>query len=92
MRYHLFIILLDIKKVKRNYNYIFNLLRKKGVMINLHYRPIHLQPYYKKIGFKQGDFPIAEDYGSSAISLPLYIDLSFNEQKKIIGILKSIIL
>ncbi len=90
--YHLFIILLDIKKVKRNYNYIFNLLRKKGVMINLHYRPIHLQPYYKKIGFKQGDFPIAEDYGSSAISLPLYIDLSFNEQKKIIGILKSIIL
>ena len=90
--YHLFIVLLDIKNVKRNYNYIFNLLRKKGVMINLHYRPIHLQPYYKKIGFKQGDFPIAEDYGRSAISLPLYIDLSLNEQKKIIGILKSIIL
>jgi len=90
--YHLFIVLLDIKNIKRNYNYIFNLLRKKGVMINLHYRPIHLQPYYKKIGFKQGDFPIAEDYGRSAISLPLYIDLSLNEQKKIIGILKSIIL
>ena len=90
--YHLFIVLLDIKNIKRNYNYIFNLLRKKGVMINLHYRPIHLQPYYKKIGFKQGDFPIAENYGRSAISLPLYIDLSLNEQKKIIGILKSIIL
>ena len=67
------------------------MLRKKGVLVNLHYRPIHLNPFYKNLGFKVGDFPIAEEYGKKAISLPLYIDLKLEDQKKIINILKKII-
>ena len=89
--YHLYVILLDLKKFKYNYNDIFNTLRNKGVLVNLHYKPIHLNPYFKKIGFKNGDFPNAEDYAKRAISLPLYVDLKFKDQKKITNILKKLI-
>ena len=89
--YHLYIILLDLKKIKKNYNKIFSSLRKKGILINLHYLPVHLQPYFKKLGFKKGNFPVSEDYSSRAISLPIYPDLKFEKQKKIIKILKKII-
>ena len=89
--YHLYIILLDLKKIKKNYNQIFSSLRKKGILINLHYLPVHLQPYFKKLGFKKGNFPVSEDYSSRAISLPIYPDLKFEKQKKIIKILKKII-
>ena len=89
--YHLYIVLLDLKKIKKKYNHIFNLLRKKGVLVNLHYKPIHLNPFYKVMGFKTGDFPVSEDYGKRAISLPLYINLKFIDQKNIVNILKKII-
>ena len=89
--YHLYIIKLNLKLIRKKYNRIFNLLRNQGVLVNLHYRPIHLNPYYRKIGFKYGDFPIAENYAKTAISLPLYVDLKFKDQKKIIKILKKII-
>ena len=90
--YHLFIILLDLKRIKKNYNNIFNALRKNGVLVNMHYRPIHLQPFYRNKGFKIGNFPVAEWYGKSALSLPLYVDLKFKDQEKIIKILRKIIL
>lgn len=89
--YHLYIILINLKKIKKKYNDIFNSLRKKGVLVNLHYKPIHLNPFYKKFGFKEGDFPVAEKYGRHAISLPLYVDLTIQDQKKIIKILKKTI-
>lgn len=89
--YHLFVILLNLKKIKKKYNQVFNELRKKGLLVNLHYSPIHLQPFYKNLGFKTGDFPIAENYAKQAISLPLYYDLNKKDQKKIISILTKII-
>ena len=51
---------------------IFKSLRDKGIGVNLHYMPVHLQPYYREIGFQEGDFPKAEKYGQEAISLPLF--------------------
>ena len=89
--YHLFIVVIDGKKVKKNYNNIFNKLRKNGLLVNLHYSPIHLQPYYKKLGFKVGDFPVSESYGKSALSLPLYYDLTLEDQKKIVKTLSKVI-
>ena len=89
--YHLFIVLINRNIIKENYNSIFNKLRKNGLLINLHYSPIHLQPYYKKLGFKANDFPIAESYGKSAFSLPLYYELTFKDQKKIVKTLLSVI-
>ena len=89
--FHLYIILLDLKKIKKNYNQIFSSLRKKGVMINLHYLPVHLQPFYKSFGFKKGSFPVSENYSKRAISLPIYPGLKEKEQKKIVKTLTKII-
>ena len=88
--FHLYIILLELKKIKKSYNQIFTALRNKGIMINLHYLPVHLQPFYKKFGFKNGSFPVSENYAKQAISLPIYPGLTKVEQIKIVKILKKI--
>lgn len=81
--YHLYIIkLLNIslpQKVK-----LFDNLLKSGIQANLHYIPIHLQPYYQKIGFKKGMFANAEKYYEQAITLPLYPELRKEQQGFII--------
>jgi UDP-4-amino-4,6-dideoxy-N-acetyl-beta-L-altrosamine transaminase len=60
---------------------VFEGLRAAGIGVQLHYSPVHLQPYYRKLGFKEEDFPQAEAYASNAISLPLYPGLSESEQQ-----------
>lgn len=89
--YHLFVIQLDKKRLKKNYNKIFSFLRKKGYFVNLHYKALHLNPLYKKFGFKKGQFPISEKYSESALSIPIYVGLNLKEIKKIVKTLKSII-
>ena len=51
------------------------LWRAAGILVNVHYIPIHLQPYYRRFGFQRGDYPVAERYYSRAISLPMYARL-----------------
>lgn len=70
---------------------IFKSLRGKGIGIGLHYMPVHLQPYYRTLGYKDGHFPEAEAYSKEAISLPLYPDLTDGEQAHIITTLKKLI-
>ena len=70
---------------------IFNYLRKNGIGVNLHYLPVHLHPYYRSLGFKEGDFPNAEKYSSEALSIPIYYELSDNEQKKIVSKISAIL-
>lgn len=60
---------LQLKSADRKY--VFEKLREANIGVNVHYIPIHLQPYYTKLGFKAGDFPIAESYYDKVISLPL---------------------
>ena len=86
--YHLFIIKLDTK-FKHLHKKFFKYLRSKKVFVNLHYLPIHLQPFYRKFGFKEGQFPLAEDYSQTAISIPVYPSLKKREQIQIINIIKS---
>jgi UDP-4-amino-4,6-dideoxy-N-acetyl-beta-L-altrosamine transaminase len=62
---------------------VFEDLRYADIGVQLHYTPVHLQPYYRKLGFIEGDFPNAEAYGSSAITLPLFPGL-LREQKRYI--------
>ena len=71
---------------------IFDLLRDEGIGVNIHYIPVHFQPYYKNIGFKEGDFPEAERYYSEAISLPLFPTLKNEEQTKVVDLLKKMLL
>ena len=89
--YHLFIIQLDLNHFKFSYSKIFKLLRKKKYYVNLHYMPIHLSPYFKKIGFKKGQYPVSEKYGKTALSIPIYFGLKPNEIKKFIKVLKGTI-
>ncbi|MFN5610149.1 MAG: DegT/DnrJ/EryC1/StrS family aminotransferase, partial [Pseudanabaena sp.] len=67
----------------------FEELRQAGIGVNLHYIPVHTQPYYQNLGFKWGDFPRVEGYYKSAISIPLYYGLSDREQDLVIDGLKG---
>jgi UDP-4-amino-4,6-dideoxy-N-acetyl-beta-L-altrosamine transaminase len=62
---------------------VFEGLRAAGIGVQLHYTPVHLQPYYRRLGFREGDFPEAEAYASNAISLPLYPGLQVGDQQRV---------
>ncbi|PSI00335.1 UDP-4-amino-4,6-dideoxy-N-acetyl-beta-L-altrosamine transaminase, partial [Synechococcus lacustris] len=62
---------------------VFEGMRATGIGVQLHYSPVHLQPYYRALGFAEGQFPEAEAYASSAISLPLFPGLSASDQQRV---------
>jgi UDP-4-amino-4,6-dideoxy-N-acetyl-beta-L-altrosamine transaminase len=68
---------------------VFAKLRENGILVNVHYIPVHIQPYYRKLGFRAGDFPEAESYYAEAISLPMFFGLSRDDQERIAGQLSS---
>ncbi|MFI8553667.1 UDP-4-amino-4,6-dideoxy-N-acetyl-beta-L-altrosamine transaminase [Psychrobacter sp. UBA3480] len=89
---HLYVIRLKLDEIKPTHLEVFKALRAANIGVNLHYIPVHLQPYYKEhFGFKLGDFPQAEQYYEEAISLPLYPDLSIESQDRVVCTLKSIL-
>jgi dTDP-4-amino-4,6-dideoxygalactose transaminase len=53
--------------------------------VNVHYIPVHLQPYYRALGFDPGDFPASEDYYARAISIPLHAGLTDEEQRLVVA-------
>jgi dTDP-4-amino-4,6-dideoxygalactose transaminase len=67
----------------------FAQLRQAGIGVNLHYIPVPRQPYYRDLGFDPADWPEAERYYSEAISLPLYPDLTEDEQDVVIAAVKD---
>jgi len=89
---HLYPIQIKLEKLNKTHAQIFQELRENGVGVNLHYIPVHTQPYYQNIGFKKGDYPNAEQYYSCAISIPLYHNLTFEEQDQVVSILKMALL
>lgn len=68
---------------------VFESIRSKGVGVNLHYIPVHLQPYYKNLEFELGDFPEAERYYQQAITLPLFPLMSEQDQDEVVKVLKE---
>jgi dTDP-4-amino-4,6-dideoxygalactose transaminase len=70
---------------------VFEQLHAKGVGVNVHYIPIHLHPFYQKMGFKQGDFPGAEFFYNNALTLPLFPSLSDQQQNTVIEVLHEIL-
>jgi len=68
---------------------IFKKLREGGVGVSVHYIPIHMQPYYKSLGFKSADFPVSEDYYNRAVSIPLFAKMTENQQDKVIKCLRG---
>lgn len=82
--FHLYVIRLQLDRIGPSRREVFDAMRAAGVGVNVHYIPVHTQPYYQRLGFKRGDFPQAEAYYEEAISLPLYPGLSDAEQDLVI--------
>lgn len=85
--WHLYIVRLHDENLRLS---TFEALRAAGIGVNVHYIPIHTQPYYQKLGFQWGDFPQAEYFYSRIISLPLYADLTQKSQDYVASVLKKI--
>ena len=83
---HLYVIQVTSQK----HSPIFHGLRENNVGVNLHYIPVHTQPYYRKLGFAWGDFPNSENYYKTAISLPMFPTLTENEQSYVIKTVKKL--
>jgi len=89
--YHLFILLLPNGLNSPDKRVFFDAMRNTGVGVNVHYIPIHTQPYYKALGFRVGDFPVAEDFYLRAISLPIFPVLKDAEINHVITSVKDLI-
>ena len=78
--WHLYVIRVNARSAGRSRAEVFQKLRDRGIGVNVHYIPVHTQPFYKKRGFEHGDFPESERYYEEAISLPMYYALTDAEQ------------
>ncbi|HAD41427.1 MAG TPA: UDP-4-amino-4,6-dideoxy-N-acetyl-beta-L-altrosamine transaminase [Plesiomonas shigelloides] len=88
---HLYVIRLQRAKLNRTRRDIFDALRNAGVGVNVHYIPVHTQPYYQNLGFQIGDYPIAEAYYEDAISLPMFAAMTDQQQDTVIEVLRTIL-
>lgn len=88
---HLYVIRLKLSELDKTHRQVFEALRDRGIGVNLHYIPVHTQPYYQKMGFNAGDFPQAEQYYREVISLPLYQTLSEQDQDRVVCALKEVL-
>jgi len=87
--FHLYVVRLRLDAICRSHRQVVDALRAAGVGVNLHYIPVHLQPYYRALGFGQGQYPAAEAYYAEAITLPLYPALTDAEQAQVVDALAT---
>lgn len=86
---HLYAIRLQLDKISKTHRQVFEALRELGIGVNLHYIPVHTQPYYQRMGFKAGDFPEAQRYYAEAISLPMFQTMCEEQQDEVIAALRK---
>lgn len=85
--WHLYAIEIDAQRTSTSRLAVFQVLREAGIGTNVHYIPIHTQPHYARLGFKRGDFPLAEQYYAQALSLPLFPALTDAQQVRVVEVL-----
>lgn len=88
---HLYVVRLQLQRISVTHAEVHRRLRTAGIGANLHYFPVHLQPYYRQFGFGPGMFPEAERYGGDAVTLPLYPELTETEQDQVVDALRSVL-
>lgn len=88
---HLYAIRLRLDVTGKPHRQVFEELRQRHIGVNLHYIPVHTQPYYQKLGFKTGDFPEAERYYAEALTLPLYPAMSEAQQDQVMDALREVL-
>lgn len=87
--WHLFVINLDPARTGVTRRALYDAMRASGVAVNVHYIPVHTQPYYRELGFRVGQFPVAERYYARALSLPMYAVLTEVQQDNVIVALRG---
>ncbi|MDO9313080.1 MAG: UDP-4-amino-4,6-dideoxy-N-acetyl-beta-L-altrosamine transaminase [Burkholderiaceae bacterium] len=88
---HLYVIRLQLDQIGKTHRQAFEALRALGIGVNLHYIPVHTQPYYQRMSFQTGDFPEAERYYAEAISLPMFQTMSEEQQDQVIAALREVV-
>ncbi len=88
---HLYPVLLKTELLSKSRKEIFQELRDSGLGVNVHYIPVHTQPYYRALGFKEGDFPNSEEYYKKEISIPMYHGLTAEDQNTVADVLRRVI-
>jgi UDP-4-amino-4,6-dideoxy-N-acetyl-beta-L-altrosamine transaminase len=89
--YHLYPILIKPNSISHSQKQVYNELRKNGILVNLHYTPVHRHPYYEKLGFNKNDFPISEKFHQEIISIPIYPKIQNQHLEYIVETLKKVI-
>lgn len=89
---HLYVIRLKISEIKLTHKECFEQLREKGIGVNLHYIPVHTQPYYKGLGFVVGQFMESEKYYTDAISIPLFHTMTEAQQDEVVSVLTEVLI
>ena len=85
---HLYVIRLQLDMIQRTHRQVFEALRELGIGVNLHYIPVHTQPYYERMGFKPDDFPQSQTYYQEAISIPMFQTMTDEQQDEVIAALR----
>lgn len=88
---HLYVIRLQLEKIAKTHRQVFESLREQGIGVNLHYIPVHTQPYYARMGFKPEEFPEAQSYYREAISIPMFQTMTLDQQDAVIASLQKAI-
>lgn len=86
---HLYIVRLKRPEIRRSHREVFEAMRAAAVGVNMHYIPVHRQPYYEKLGLRRADYPEAERYYAEAITLPLFPVLTNGLQDRVVGTLRD---
>lgn len=86
---HLYVIRLKLGEIRASHREVFESLRKQGIGVNLHYIPVHTQPFYETMGFAPDDFPESMRYYNEAISIPMFHGLTFEQQDAVVAALKA---
>ena len=87
--WHLYVVEIDDARTSRSRADVFRHMRNAGIGVNVHYIPIHTQPYYARLGFKRGDFPASERYYDRALSIPLFPALTESQQEHVVTTLSA---
>ena len=90
--WHLYIVRIDFDRVHKTKQQIFAKMREKGIALNLHYIPVHTQPYYEALGFHAEDCPAAVEYYREALTLPLYPSMTDAEQEMAARALREVLI
>ena len=88
---HLFVIRLKLDEISLTHKQVFDALRENGIGVNLHYIPVHTQPYYQAMGFAEGGFPESERYYQEAISLPMFHGMTEEQQNTVVRVVTEIL-